>query len=274
MTYRAWLAFSCAVMSATAVRAEEVAPEKFWLQAGVYIPKIDTSVSAQATTSLIPATTIAFERDLGFRDRAALPSVELGMRLDRDWRLVGEFYRLSRSREAALSRAITFDGVTYPINASVRGSFSSDVYRLTLGYSFVKTPTIEAGASIGAHLTDFSVGLAGSGSVGTAAASFQERRRRVFAPLPTIGAHTDWRVAPKVKLSGELDFLSLKVGDYNGRLVNAQAGAAYEVARGLNLGVMWRHVDYRLRITKTDWSGQVDYGFSGPLLFAEYRFGG
>lgn len=253
--------------------AQDAAPEKFWLLAGLFYPDIDTSVRVQGTSIGPAATTIDFERDLKFADRAALPSITAGIRLGRNGRMVGEYYRLSRSRKTLLSTAIVFDGVTYPVNASVRGSFSSDVYRVTLGYSFVNTPKVEAGASIGAHLTDFSVGIAGSGSVGTAGASFQERRRRVFAPLPTVGAHLDWRPAPKVALGARADFLSLTIDDYDGRLINAQASAAYEVTRGLSLGAMWRYVDYRLRASKTDWSGQVNYRFSGPMAFVEYRFG-
>ncbi|MFM9977135.1 MAG: hypothetical protein ACKVOP_03695 [Sphingomonadaceae bacterium] len=260
--------------NAGAAYAGDAGQERFWIQAGVYYPAIDTTIRVQAPNVANTATTIDFERDLAFKDRAALPSVMAGMRLGKDWRVVGEFYRLGRSREASLATAIVFDGVTYPVNASVTGSFSSDVYRLSVGYSFINKPKIEVGAALGAHLTDFSVGLAGTGNVGTAAASFQERRRRLFAPLPTVGLHAEWRPAPRVRLATRVDFLSLKIDDYDGRLINAQASAAYEVTRGLDLGLMWRQVDYRLGVSKPDWSGQVNYRFSGPMAFVEYRFGG
>ncbi len=261
-----------ATLSAPAA-AQEVDADRYWLEAGIYFPAIDTSARVQGPGLGPSASTIDFERDLDFRSRAVVPSLAAGMRLGTDWRLVGEFYRLSRSRQATLESAIVFDGVTYPASGQIEGSFNSDVYRLSVGYNFVNRPEIEVGASLGAHVTGFSVTLAGSGSVGTAAASFQERRRRLLAPLPTAGLYLDWRPAPRVPLASRVDYLSLKVDDYNGRLINAQASAAHEVARGLDLGVMWRYVNYRLGVSRDDWSGQVSYRFSGPMAFVTYRFG-
>lgn len=257
-----------------AAAAEDELRDKFWLQAGAYYPDVTTSIRVEGPAPSDPATTINFERDLDFDERVVLPSLTAGMRIGTDWRVVGEFYRLSRSREATLDTEITFDDVTYPVNASVRGSFSSDVYRLSVGYSIINQSDVEAGLSVGAHVTDFAVGIAGSGSIGSAGASFQERRRELLAPLPTVGAYVDWQPARKLRLEGRLDYLSLEIDDYDGRLLNAQASAAYEVANGLDVGLMWRYVDYRVRVMRSDWTGQVNYRFSGPTLFLQYRFGG
>jgi hypothetical protein len=75
-------------------------------------------------------------------------------------------------------------------------------------------------------------------------------------------------------LSARADALSLKIGDYRGRLLAAQISASYEIASGLAAGAMWRHVNYRLNVDRADWNGLVKYRFSGPAVYLEYRFGG
>lgn len=245
----------------------------FWLQAAAYRPSVDTMIRVDATASNLPGSTIDFERDLKFSAQDTLPSISAGARIGRRWRVVADVYRLSRKRTATLDQDIEFDGVLYPVNAEVSARFSSEVYKLAAGYSIVARPNLEIGGTLGAHVTSFNVSLAGQGSVNGGSLDLESRRRRVLAPLPTLGVYADWSPAPRLMLGARADALSLKIGDYRGRLLAAQISASYEIANGLAVGAMWRHVNYRLNVDKPDWNGRLSYRFSGPAAYLEYRFG-
>lgn len=257
-----------ALLAASPALAQS-APDDTWIRVGAYMPTIDTQVSVARPGQEDLTTLIDLESDLALSKRDVLPEASIGTRLGRKWRVEGEFFTLARKGQKTLARDVVFDGVTYPVSATIDSKFSSEIYRLSVGYSFVRNDKSEFGAAIGAHVTNFGVSLAGTGSVGGATASTQVRRKEVLAPLPTVGLYGSTEIAPKLRLSGQVDYLSLKIDNYDGRLVNLQAGAAYSLTRNLRLGAMYRRVDYRLKIDKNDYKGRVDYTFDGPMLFAE-----
>ena len=131
---------------------------RYWLEASAYWPNIDTTVSVTGTGGRV-GTNINLESDLNLRDRKALPAFLAGARLWDRVTIIGEYYALDRSGSAQASRDITFDDVVYPAGAQVDSSFESDIYRLAVGYSFVRQENLELGASIGLHATNFEATL-------------------------------------------------------------------------------------------------------------------
>jgi hypothetical protein len=263
-----------ALASAPAAAQEDApfADPKFWVQASLFYPGVNTNVRVTAGPDAGVATGIDLERDLKYSDRKALPAGVLGVRVGRGWHLIGEAYALNRSNSTTLDRDIVFDGVTYPASARVESSFSSSIYRFSVNHDIFSGPDYAVGAALGAHVTSFEVSLAGEGSVGMTGAALQARRRTVLAPLPTLGLHARYRPIPRLQLAARADYLSLKIDDYGGRLLNAQVSADYALTRNLALGVMFRHVNYRLDVTKPDWNGRITYRFTGPAATATLMF--
>lgn len=139
--------------------------DDFWINAQAYYPKVDTQVRVDANTDQSIGTDIDFERDLDLDGKEVLPAVSAGARFGRV--VVGaDFFRLKRSGSVGIAREIEFDGATYPVNARVDSGFSSDIYRLTVGYAFVSKPDLEIGAALGLHATNFRVSLSGEASAG------------------------------------------------------------------------------------------------------------
>ncbi len=217
-------------------------------------------------------TDIDFEQQLGLDDNQILPAFELGWRIDDDWVLQGQYYGLSRRASAALDRELTVGETTYPVSARVGAGFDSDVYRFTINNLVFQRNRFELGLGVGLHATDFNVFVEGQGSVGSLESSLRREQRSIFAPLPTIGAIGQWEPLPRVTFFGRIDWLSLTVDDYSGRLINAEASASYSLHRYFDLGVSYRFVDYELKVRRPSWTGEVDYQFSGPALFIRAGF--
>jgi hypothetical protein len=252
---------------AAAPAAAQNLNDKVWVDAEFYWPNVDTSAQVNSVTNNTVGTEIDFEDDLNLQDGEALPSLALGVRLSKRFRLVGEYYSLGRSGEATLTRDLVFDEATYHASATVESEFDSKVYRASVGYSFVRKPNVELGVALGLHATDFAVGLEGQATVGAQTAVFQARRKELLAPLPTIGIYGTYEIAPRVELGGNFDYLSLGIGDYDGKLVNAEANISYRLFKNFGIGLAYRYVDYRLDVEKEAYTGRLTYEFSGPVVF-------
>lgn len=262
-------AMSLAAMPAHA----QALDDKFWLEVSAYWANVDSRIRVEKQDSIFPGTEIDFESDLDMDKREALPAVFAGARLGDRWTVGAEYYSLNRTATRDLSRELVFDDVTFPINASVSSKFASDIYRLTVGYAFYRSEDAEIGGAIGLHVTDFDIKLAGEAQLGNnPATATVTRRRTTLAPLPTLGLFGSVRVAPQVTLSARADYLSLTVGDYDGRLLNAQAAVTYRAFKNVGIGAAYRFVDYRLDVEKDDWQGRLKYKFNGPALFLQAGF--
>lgn len=158
------------------------------------------------------------------------------------------------------------------MNARVASGFDSNIYRFTINNLLFQRERLELGLGVGLHGTDFDLFVEGQGAIGELESSLRRERRQIFAPLPTIGAIGQWEPGRNFTLFGRVDWLSLTIADYSGRLINAEASASYRVHRNLDLGVSYRFVDYDLRVRKPNWHGEVDYQFSGPSIFLRAGF--
>ncbi|QMW22012.1 hypothetical protein [Sandaracinobacteroides saxicola] len=262
-----WLVAACLAAGPAAAQSLD----KTWLlQVGAYFPDIDSKLRVDSSRGL--GTTVDFERDLGFNRHRTLPAFLLEWRPGDDWVFDAQYYKLGRTSTKSLERDISIGDTTYPVAGRVRAGFDSDIIRFTVGNRLFQWRNLEIGAGIGLHATDFSVFIEGEGSVGGGTRSFRTESRSLFAPLPTIGVFLNARPGRKVHVNARVDWLSLTIDDYNGRLINAEASLAYSLHRNIDVGAMYRLVDYRVRVTSADWTGRVDYKFNGPALFVQVGF--
>ena len=260
------------MFSATPACAQALT-DHYWLEAAAYWPDVDTEIQISSIDDNTIGTVIDFEQDLNLDERKFLPSVTAGARLGSGFSIGFDYYSLGRSGSVSIDRDIIFDDVTYPTNVTIQSEFNTDIYRATVGYAFARGPNYELGGAIGLHATDFEVSLTGQGTVsGNPVLQTQTRRRSALAPLPTIGLFGTGVVAPRVTVGGRIDYLSLSIGDYDGRLINTQATVVYRAWTNVGIGIMYRYVDYRLDVTKEDYFGRIRYKFNGPAAFIQIGF--
>jgi hypothetical protein len=245
--------------------------DTFSLQVSAYFPKVDSSIRVDGSGGNV-GTEVDFERDLGFDRNRTLPAFMAEWRPNDDWVLNAEYYALGRRNETFIDREITVGDTTFPVNAELNSGFDSDILRFTVGNRFFQTRNFEIGAAVGLHGTDFSVFIEGEGVVSGQGAQFRSETRSVFAPLPTVGLFLAWEPAPKVSVAGRFDWLSLSIDEYSGRLLNTEASVAFRVQKHIDFGVMYRRVDYEVKVKRDDWNGEVQYNFQGPALFVQVGF--
>ena len=237
--------------------------DRWSIQVGLYTPNVNTTARLNGSGGRI-GTEINFEEDLGYADRKDMPAVLASVRLGERWRVEAEYLSLRRENTHALSASIDWGDHTYTLGTTVRSEFNSDIFRLSGGYSFIKDAQKEFGVALGLHVTDFSASIA--------AASTGSDTGEALAPLPTLGFYGAYAFTPKWLLSGRVDVFSLKYQEYDGALTNATIGVDYRFFRNFGAGAAYRYIDYDLSVTKTRFSGGINYRFSGPLLYLVSSF--
>jgi hypothetical protein len=276
MTSRAVLnvALSCAAFGGGALVAAPAAAEdlafKYWGEISAHRASVNTSASLSRPGA--PGTSIDMERDLGLKKHETLPDIELGARFFHRWFVTGEYFALDRNGTRITNRDIVFDAVTFPASATVDSKFRSDVYRVSVGYNVIQNPKATLGLALGLHATNFKMQLEGDVRVGAQGLTSETHAKKFLAPLPTVGVVGAYEVAPRVVLSGRADYLSLKIKDYDGRILNAQGALGYQITEHLEMGLAYRYVKYKLGVDKNSYTANIDYDFQGPAVYLRAGF--
>jgi hypothetical protein len=262
----------CCVLSlaaaGTPAQANGAGHQRLWVQAGAYHPAIETTMKLDSSRG-VSGTQLNLEQDLGLSDSTTDPWLLIGGRLGDRWRLEFEYFTLDREAGLALSRSIRFGDTTYPIASALKTQFDSMIYRFSVGYSVMRTPDAEAGVTLGAHVTDFTVRLAGEAATAGVAPVTLDETEHQTVPLPTIGVYGSYTITPAWTLSGRVDVFKIAVGDYDGRLVDFDVSVAYHFTRNFALGAGYRYDSYRLGAMKSDFHGTFHYKFRGPQVFLQ-----
>lgn len=247
--------------------AQEIDPDpRFWAEAGVYFPNTETTVTLSLPDS-DTGTEISLEDDLGFDTGVDSFDLTIGAKIDDDFFIEASFFDLDRTTSFTLDRTITVEDAVFDVGAAIGSEFSSQIYRVTIGYKIVSNPEWDLSVALGAHLTDFTFGIAGAASVNGAGVSGVERGQDFLAPLPTIVGQAKFRPIKWLELRGRADYLDLTIDQYNGRLVNLEASATAAVTNNIAVGAAYRYTNYRLDIDATRFDGRIEYEFDGPRVF-------
>ena len=234
------------------------------LQVGAFRADADTAVRLDSNT-LGRGTQVSFESDLGIQNSKTLPEFSFLWRINPRHGIEGSYLTLNRSGTRAIAHQIQFGDVTYPPGAEVHSKFDSDVFRVAYRYSPINDRGNELGLLLGLHYTTLDAALS------TAVGSLSESASFNF-PLPTIGVRGGLRLSDSWRLMGFAQLLKLKVGDYDGSLVNLSAGLEWMFLRQAYAGLGYTYYRYDLESEKNDARGEFKYRFSGPTLYFGFAF--
>lgn len=260
-----------AALGVVSAAGADPASPNLWLRVEGFHADVSTNVRIDDPDIARDGTEFSLER-YGLAEKKTLPTVQFGYRFAENWRLELEYFKLSRTGRAELDREISFNGTLFPLRAVLDSHFRSDVGRASVGYSFLRSPEFELGATAGVHVTKFDISLQTAVSTGGATPTIQRAVTEATVPLPTLGIYGNWGVAAGWAVDWRADVFALKHKGYDGKLINGQASLLYRFSPNAALGGGWRYVDYKLRSDRTEVNGKVDYKFKGPQLFAEVGF--
>lgn len=255
----------------TAPAFADAPDQRYWLRLDAFQADIDTRVRVDDAGAGLAGTEFSFER-YGMPARRTLPALTLGARLGENWRVELGYLHLSRNGTTTLDQTVQFGDVSFPVQATLDSTLRSDIYRASVGWSFLRTPRAEMGVSLGVHVTDFDIRLRSVTTGGAAGTTTTSDQREATVPLPMAGLYGEWSIADRWALNARADVFSLRHRGYDGRLADAQALVLYRFTPNVALGAGYRWDDYRLRSDNSDLQGKLDYTFKGPQLTLDVGF--
>jgi len=271
------LCATCALLAPVPALAEDlpIHPKlaaRVYLDVGAYTPSVDTSLRVDRAGG--SGTVLDLEDDLDFEDRPTFPFALVNLRLGQRWRIEGEYFGIERDNTTVIDRTLVIGDETFEAGWTVNSFFDTDVYRLSVGYSFLKRPNAEVGAALGAHVTTFDFGISATGENNESA----EAAADTLAPLPTIGLYGYYAFSPRWLMQGRVDYFSLEYQEYSGGFLNFNVGLEFQLAKHVGVGAGYRYVDLEFTADKTlsagdvsdDFRGEFQYHYSGPTLYLSF----
>ena len=201
--------------------------EQFKITAGGIIAQIDSGVGLNGTTQ--KGTVIDLD---GLNSNKKVANFVLGAqwRPGSRHRISGTYFTTKKDRSVSFDRSVTVGDDTLIPPTTLNSTSKNRFIFATYQYSFVKKPTLEIAGLLGAYVNKFSAEISGTATVSNSSGittinKTVDYKPSVTVPMPLIGASVDWYVSPQFSVNGSLSGLKAKIGDVNGSVYVASAGA-------------------------------------------------
>lgn len=259
------------VLVCVAPGARAQSDDRWGLDLGFFTTNFSTELRLDSE-ELGLGTTIDLEDDLGMESDRGDFRLNGYYRFNPRHRIQFGYTRWKRTAEKVLDEEIQWGDEIYQVNATVSSEFKADWYKLAYKYSFVHNDDVEVGASFGVSTYALSGQLAAKAEVENGqSAERQVESEEVVAPIPVVGIHVDWRLAPSFSLWFSSEFFDARVSGYDGTLTDSIAGFDWMFTKPVGVGLAYNYVSLRVdKDAKADF--RVRYSYDGLFAYLKMRF--
>ena len=249
---------------------------------GAFNATVDSKVTINGT--ILPGDPIDIEDVLGVDDSKTVAWGGLGWRFARRHSLEAEFFVLNRS--ASVTRPFEPPlqiGDTIIESGTVGTSYDTTVYRLTYGYSAIRTERSDLRLQAGLHFASLKVDFGIEGAIcdpgtvpstppGCPPLGTSTENEDVSAPLPHFGASYTYALTPTVALNvGAMGF-ALELDNIEGSIIEADIDIGWQPFRHVGFGAGWRFFQVEAESSGSDLNGKFEFEYSGPMVFVQATF--
>ena len=253
--------------AATSGVAQVEALPRFRFNVVVVFARLETSIRYDFGDGII-GVRVDFESNLGLEQYQTLPALIATFRVGGRHHIIGAYYELRRTGSKRLEVDIPLPDTTFTIGTTVESFFSTRVLTLGYGYSLLQTPTSSITPYVALYLADWEAGIGKTqGILAPARGDIS-----LIAPLPMIGTVVHSAIASRLFIMGNVGLFFLRVGDYEGSIIEINAQLAYQLLPFLRIGGGYAVFAVDVKATAPDFRGEVRYKFDGPSLSASVSF--
>ncbi|MEE4277910.1 MAG: hypothetical protein V2I82_05495 [Halieaceae bacterium] len=238
--------------------------DKASLSLGVFLTHRDSSTRLDASAG-DPGTDVDLEKELGLSRSDSVFRVDAFYSFNEAHRIDVSWFDLSRSSSTQIERDIEWNGTLYPVDTTVNSQFDLDIYKLAYTWSFWRKDRNFLGVTGGLYIADTGTSLSAD-TIGAREVT------SATAPLPVIGLRGQYFLTQKWSVRASGEFFLFESGDWDGDLVDLYLGVDYELSDRIAVGVGFNSVTFDLGVSKENFAGQLDWGYSGGLVFLRGRF--
>jgi hypothetical protein len=256
-------------MSPAAEAQDSVHPyltDKFALDLGIFFPDRQISLSVDGPLVGIEGEDIDFETAFGHKRSDDVFSLNFGWRFGEKWQLGGQYFASSGENSKVLEEDVEWNDITFGQGTGIAVGQDFDLVRVFFARRFKSSDNQEFGLGLGIHWLQIGAWIEGNAVINGVPAGFKRESVKADAPLPNIGAWYIYSFSPKWALRARLDWLSAKVGEYDGTLINASAGLSYQLSEHVGLGLSYNLFDLDIDVNKRGWHGNVNTSYKGAFV--------
>lgn len=253
---------ACAVTGTA--NAQQFSNERGGVSLGVFITDRESTTRIDAESG-DPGTDVDLEADLGLDSSDSVFRIDGFYKFNDRHRIDASWFDLSRSSSKQVDREIEWNGSLYPVSTTINSVFDIDIYKVAYTWSFLRREKGYIGASAGLYIADFAISL-------DAPAISQREVGDGTAPLPVFGLRGEYRFTDRwtFRASGEL--FVFEYDSWDGSLYDVYAGIDYRLTDHFSAGVALNTVSFDIGVSELNFSGNVDWGYTGGLIFVKYGF--
>jgi hypothetical protein len=280
---------ACSILLAAFVTSSAMAQEypmmddDWRIYAGAFQASVDSKIQIIGE-EIPPGPPIDIEDILGVEDSDTVGWGGISWHFARRHSVEAEFFSLNRNA----SVTETFEpplqiGDTIIESGTIGTSYDTSVYRLTYGYSIIRSERSDLQLKAGLHIASFAADIGLSGAIcdptttpstppgcpplGTSAES-----EDVTAPLPHFGASYAYALTPTVAINvGAIGF-AIEIENIEGSIYELDADIAWQPFDHVGFGLGYRFFRVDVKSTDTELNGQFEFEYHGPAVFVQATF--
>lgn len=240
--------------------------KRFFASAGIFFPDRELKFRIDGSLPAVRST-VDFSERFNLKGSDETGSYEIGWRFREDWMLRGQYFNVENSSTATLTEDIQWGDYTFNAGTSVGAGSDVSVIRAFFGKTYRRQGDYEFGIGGGLHVLDIGASIRGNAFINGMDAGFRSESVNVSGPLPNIGAWYVRSLSQSWAFTVRADWMSAKVGDYSGRIINAGVGVNYALTEHFGVGVNYNFFDLNLGVRDSGWKGRANVRYDGIYVF-------
>ena len=249
---------------APAAVAQATDYNKFGLSFGVFFSERETDTTVDTSLGA-PGTNVDLEDDLGLDKSTSVFRLDGFYRFAPKHQINFSAFDLSRSASVQIQKEFVWDGTLYEIDTVVNSDFDLQIYKLDYTWRFLQREKWYLGLTGGLYVADFDIRLE-SNNVNP------PDNDGLTAPLPVIGLRGEYSFSERWTFRADAEIFAFEYDDYDGSLYDLYAGVDYDFTEHFGMGIGINTLKMDIGVTKTSFAGNLDWQYTGALLFLKVEF--
>jgi hypothetical protein len=266
------LAVLCAAIAGGPLCAQSAEPasdllDDTWIvSVGAFV--LGTHISGSLNGQAIDNPEIDFDETFGGANDATRVRADVLWRITPAHHLRFMYFNNTVDRSRVLEEDIRWGDFTFLAGAKVDFRQKLETFELAYEYAFLRRPAYEVSASVGVHYSGLNLKLAGAASItdgsgNVTSVSSATKADTVPAPLPVVGLHAVWMLAPQWYIDAQGQFFKVSFGPYDGHWSDLRLGATWMFSRHLGIGLGYNRFTMNIDVDKDAFDGRLKTGYSG-----------
>lgn len=220
----------------------------------------------------------SFEDDLGLNKDVNAKWLSAWYRIGDAHRIKLTYIPIERNSSIQNNKDLSFNDTTIKAGASIASKVSSEIFDFSYIYSLYKKPQMEVGLSGGIYWLSNNTQIIAKGQIladgdnQPISKSDYYSEQKLQAPMPLLGLSVDYEFSPAWRTHASVRYLSLQLGEIDGRILSAEIGGEYYFNKNWGAGVSMSTFDLSINSQGVFANTALGWSHEGVQIYAIFKY--